>query len=176
MSNPIGFNQLFNKGDFQSGLDELKRLIGAVKEEITLAEKAAKDFSTTMGGNLKAQVASLSSTNANLDGELKKVRADFDALKQSVATTTTTLNQYKVVNDKLGTQVTELEKKLKDQTTTQDKLSNTTKKSTINFGQLSQAMIGVASGAELIYNGIVTLKEQFVLALQSTMEFETSMK
>jgi uncharacterized coiled-coil DUF342 family protein len=68
----IGFDDLFNKSDFNSGLEALKNAIAAITKEIESTKTAADGFSKTMGEELKNKINQLSSASSNFDNELKK--------------------------------------------------------------------------------------------------------
>jgi TP901 family phage tail tape measure protein len=176
MANAIGFGELFNKEDFNSGLEGLKSKIAEITQAIEDTGKAADALNKALGGELKEKIVALSSSNKDLDNELKKVRGDFDALKKSVVEINTTLKKYKDANDKLKEKTKELKDKLKQQKEEQAALNKVNKQATINYGQLAQSVIGVASGAALLYKGISMLKEQITLAVKSTIDFEQAMK
>jgi TP901 family phage tail tape measure protein len=176
MANAIGFGELFNKEDFNSNLEALKGKIEAISKAIDETATASNKLNTALGGELKEKVNTLTSSNSALDTELRKVRADFEAFKQTVASTKTTVDQYKTANDKLKEKVKEVETELKKLNATQKESGKVAKQATINYGQLSQSLIGVASGAALLYKGISMLKEQITLAVKSTIEFESVMK
>jgi TP901 family phage tail tape measure protein len=176
MANEIGFKQLFDKEDFDSNLTALKVKIAEVSQAISQTATAADTLNQVLGGELKTKIQALTSSHSALDSELRKVRADFEAFKQTVASTKTTVDQYKTANDKLKEKVKEVETESKKLNATQKESGKVAKQATINYGQLSQSLIGVASGAALLYKGISMLKEQFVAALKSTIEFESAMK
>jgi TP901 family phage tail tape measure protein len=172
----IGFDDLFNKSDFNSGLEALKNAIAAITKEIESTKTAADSFSKTMGEELKSKINQLASTSANFDNELKKVRADFEAFKQSVGQTNSTLDQYKKTNEDLTTKVKNLEEQTKKYTEAQKGASKAASDGGVTMKGLSQQLLGVASGAALVYRGVQMLKEQLVAAVKSTIEFEQAMK
>jgi chromosome segregation ATPase len=172
----IGFDDLFNKSDFNSGLEALKNAIAAITKEIESTKTAADGFSKTMGEELKNKINQLSSASSNFDTELKKVRADFEAFKQSVGQTNATLDQYKKTNEDLTNKVKNLEEQTKKYTEAQKGASKAASDGGVTMKGLSQQLLGVASGAALVYRGITMLKEQLVNAIKSTREFETAMK
>jgi TP901 family phage tail tape measure protein len=165
----IGFDDLFDKEGFNTGLKALKDAIAAITKEIESTKTAADGFSKTMGEELKNKINQLSSASSNFDNELKKVRADFEAFKQSVGQTKQVVNQYETANKSLTKEVNKLEQATKQ-------VTNTTKTSAVNFKGLSQQFLGVASGAALVYRGVQMLKEQLVAAVKSTIAFEKAMK
>jgi TP901 family phage tail tape measure protein len=172
----IGFDDLFNKSDFNSGLEALKNAIAAITKEIESTKTAADGFSKTMGEELKNKINQLSSASSNFDTELKKVRADFEAFKQSVGQTNATLDQYKKTNEDLTNKVKNLEEQTKKYTTAQQGASKAASEGGITMKGLSQQLLGVASGAALVYRGVQILKEQLVAAVKSSIEFEAIMK
>jgi TP901 family phage tail tape measure protein len=176
MANEIGFKQLFDKEDFDSNLTALKDKIAEVSKAISDTATAADSLNQVLGGELKTKIQALTTSHSALDTELKKVRADFEAFKQTVASTKTTVDQYKTANDKLKDKVKEVEKESQKLNTTQKESGKVAKQATINYGQLSQSLIGVASGAALLYKSISMLKEQITLAVKSTIDFEQAMK
>jgi TP901 family phage tail tape measure protein len=176
MANAIGFGELFNKEDFNSGLGALKELIVQINTALGKTSEAASALNTVLGGELKEKVNALTSSNSALDAELKKVKADFDEFKKSVSSTKTTINQYKGATEKLDKEVVKIENDFKKLNTTQKSLNSTTKVSSITMGQLSQSLIGVASGAALLYKGAVMLKDQFKQAYRSAIDFEKAIK
>jgi TP901 family phage tail tape measure protein len=176
MANAIGFGELFNKEDFNSNLEALKGKIEAISKAIDETATASSKLNQVLGGELKNKINTLTSSNSALDTELKKVREDFEAFKHTVASTKTTVDQYKTANDKLKDKVKEVETESKKLNNTQKDLGKTTKQSSISMGQLSQSLIGVASGAALLYRGITMLRDQISEAVKSTVEFESIMK
>jgi TP901 family phage tail tape measure protein len=172
----IGFDDLFNKSDFNSGLEALKNAIAAITKEIESTKTAADGFSKTMGEELKNKINQLSSASSNFDTELKKVRADFEAFKQSVGQTNATLDQYKKTNEDLTNKVKNLEEQTKKYTTAQQGASKAASEGGITMKGLSQQLLGVASGAALVYKGISMLKEQINEAVKSSIEFAAAMK
>jgi TP901 family phage tail tape measure protein len=172
----IGFDDLFNKSDFNSGLEALKNAIAAITKEIESTKTAADGFSKTMGEELKNKINQLSSASSNFDTELKKVRADFEAFKQSVGQTNATLDQYKKTNEDLTNKVKNLEEQTKKYTEAQKGASKAASDGGVTMKGLSQQLLGVASGAALVYRGITMLKEQLVAAVKSTIAFEKAMK
>jgi TP901 family phage tail tape measure protein len=172
----IGFDDLFNKSDFNSGLEALKNAIAAITKEIESTKTAADGFSKTMGEELKNKINQLSSASSNFDTELKKVRADFEAFKQSVGQTNATLDQYKKTNEDLTNKVKNLEEQTKKYTEAQKGASKAASDGGVTMKGLSQQLLGVASGAALVYRGVQILKEQLVAAVKSSIEFEAIMK
>jgi TP901 family phage tail tape measure protein len=176
MANAIGFGELFNKGDFDANLSALKAKISEISEAINATATAANTLNTVLGGELKSKINLLATSSTTLDTELKKVRADFEAFKQTVASTKTTVDQYKNANDKLKEKVKEVETESKKLNATQKESGKVAKTASINYGQLSQSLIGVASGAALLYRGITMLRDQISEAVKSSIEFESVMK
>jgi TP901 family phage tail tape measure protein len=172
----IGFDDLFNKSDFNSGLEALKNAIAAITKEIESTKTAADGFSKTMGEELKNKINQLSSASSNFDTELKKVRTDFEAFKQSVGQTNATLDQYKKTNEDLTNKVKNLEEQTKKYTEAQKGASKAASDGGVTMKGLSQQLLGVASGAALVYRGVQMLKEQLVAAVKSSIEFEAIMK
>jgi TP901 family phage tail tape measure protein len=172
----IGFDDLFDKEGFNTGLKALKDAIDAITRTINETKTVADGFSKTMGEELKNKINQLSSTSSNFDTELKKIRADFEAFKQSVAQTNNTLDQYKKTNEDLTNKVKNLEEQTKKYTTAQQGASKAASEGGITMKGLSQQLLGVASGAALVYKGISMLKEQILLAINSAIDFEKAMK
>jgi phosphate uptake regulator len=129
-----------------------------------------------MGEELKNKINQLSSASSNFDTELKKVRADFEAFKQSVGQTNATLDQYKKTNEDLTNKVKNLEEQTKKYTEAQKGASKAASDGGVTMKGLSQQLLGVASGAALVYRGVQMLKEQLVAAVKSTIAFEKAMK
>jgi TP901 family phage tail tape measure protein len=172
----IGFDDLFDKEGFNSGLKALKDAIDAITRTINETKIAADGFSKTMGEELKNKINQLASTSANFDNELKKIRSDFEAFKQSVAQTNNTLDQYKKTNEELSNKVKKLEEETKKYAEAQKGANKAASDGGVTMKGLSQQLLGVASGAALVYRGITILKEQISAAVDSTIAFEKAMK
>jgi chromosome segregation ATPase len=133
-------------------------------------------LSQSLGDELKNRINALSSASSNLDAEIKKLRADTEAFKQTAAQTDAVLTQYKKANEELTEKVKKLEEETKKYTNTQKDASKAAGQGGVTFTGLSQSLVGVASGAALVYKGVQMLKEQLTLAVKSTIEFEQAMK
>jgi phage host-nuclease inhibitor protein Gam len=86
------------------------------------------------------------------------------------------LDQYKKTNEDLTNKVKNLEEQTKKYTEAQKGASKAASDGGVTMKGLSQQLLGVASGAALVYRGVQMLKEQLVAAVKSTIEFEQAMK
>jgi TP901 family phage tail tape measure protein len=169
MSSPIGFDKLFNAKSFDDGTTQIAKYIERITDEITKAEIAADDLTKVMGKQLKAEIAQLSSASQLLTKDMQDMATKMNNFKTATSNTKKVISDYEKENEKLRKEL----EKLKE---TQDGVEKSTKKAGSSFKGMAQTMLGVASGAALMYSGIRILKEQLVLAVKSTMEFEQAMK
>lgn len=176
MSKQIGFNELFNKASFDQGVSELVKVIGKITEEIELAELAGRMLSETLGRKVKAEIASLSATSKTLSKDIADITAKMDAFKATNIKITETTKAYEKEVDRLTKELEKLKKSQEGVNNETTKASKATSSAKNNFGQMSQALLGVAAGAALVHKGITILKDQLVKAVESTIAFEKVMK
>ena len=176
MSEQIKFSDLIDKSSFEVGSAEIARILKKITEEITEAAKAADGLSSTMGESLKSDISSLSGTSKTLASDMANVQKKMDEFKTTTTNTAKVLSDYEKENKKLKDELTKLNKELKEGTEVQNKSNKSKNEGALSAKGLAQSFLGVASGAALLYKGVQVLKEQFVLALKSTMDFEQAMK
>lgn len=169
MSNPIGFDKLFDAGSFDAGTKKIAEYIERITDEITKAEIAADDLTKVMGKQLKAEIAQLSSASKMLSKDMQVMAQKMNDFKTTTSNTKKVLSDYERENEKLRKELEKLK------TAQQDVGKETTKAGT-SFKGAAQAMLGLASGAALVYSGIRVLREQLILAVKSTIAFEKAMK
>jgi TP901 family phage tail tape measure protein len=169
MSNLIGFDKLFDSGSFDKGTQQLAKFLERITDEITKAEIAADDLTKALGAKLKQEISQLSSVSKNLSKEMLDMNNKMSQFQSTVSNTKKVISDYEKENARLRTEL----EKLKN---AQTQVNTTTQKAGLNFGQAAQSLLGVATGAALVHQGIQTLKNQLVLAVQSTLEFEQAMK
>lgn len=169
MSNPIGFDKLFNVKTFDEGTSKIVDYLKRITAEIALAEGAADRFASAIGKQLKDDITKLSSSSKTLSKDMQDMSKKMNDFKATTSNTKKVLSDYERENEKLR-------KKLEKLKTAQSNVGKETKKAGISFKGAAQAMLGLASGAALVYTGIRILKEQLVLAVKSTIEFEKAMK
>lgn len=176
MAKKITGQDLFDVSSFDQATQQIVGLIKSITEEIGKAKQASGQLSETLGKSLKAEIEKITSSSKSLEKELSEVKAKFDNLKSTVSNTNDVIKKYEQENKKLETELKKVQEELKKVGTEQTKTNKTQKEGSISAAGLSQSLIGVASGAALVYKGISLLREQLTLAVKSTMEFETAMK
>lgn len=169
MSKQIGFDRLFDAQSFDAGTTQLVKYLNRITEEINKAKNSASQFAKIMGAELKKEIAQLSSTSANLAKKMQDITQKMNDFKVATSNTKKVISDYEKENEKLRKELENLKKAQQD-------VTNTTKNKSQVMGQLRQSLIGVASGATILHNGIQILKEQLTLAVKSTIEFEQAMK
>jgi TP901 family phage tail tape measure protein len=169
MSDQIKFNDLFNAQSFDDGTKEIARYIGLITDKINEAKGAANQLTASLGKELKNEIAQLSTQSQNLAKDMADMANKMANFQQTTSNTKKVLSDYEKENEKLKKQLQQLK-------TAQEGNTKAAKDSTTAFTTKLKSMIGLASGAAIVYKGITILTEQFKLALKSTMEFETAMK
>jgi len=169
MSDQIKFDDLFNAKSFDDGTKAIAQYIGLITEKIKEAKGEADKLTTTLGSQLKTDISQLSSESKNLSREMQDVANKMANFKQTTSDTKKVISDYEKENEKLRKELERL-KVAQEGNTKASKASGTA------FTTQLQSMIGLASGAAIVYKGITILTEQFKLALKSTMEFEQAMK
>lgn len=176
MAKKITGQDLFDVGSFNEATGQIVQLIKSITDEIGKAKQASGQLSAELGKSLKAEIEKITSTSKNLEQELAKVTKKFNDLKTTVTTSNDVIKKYESENKKLETQLKKVQEGLKKLGKEQTTTNKTQKDGGVSAKGLTQSLIGVASGAALVYKGIVLLKDQLILAVKSTMEFETAMK
>jgi hypothetical protein len=169
MSNLIGFDKLFDSGSFDKGTQQLAKFLERITDEITKAEIAADDLTKALGTKLKQQIQGLASSSATLARDIQNINNQMNQFQQTTLATQQVISNYQRENARLTAELNRLQN-------AQTQVNNTTRSSGVSFGQLSQSFLGVATGAALVHQGIQTLKNQIIEAVQSTIEFEKVMK
>lgn len=176
MAKKITGQDLFDVSSFDQATQQIVGLIGKINQAINGAKGEVDKLSTKLGTDLKNQINNVSSSSDKLEKELADVKTKFEQLKTTVSTSNTVIKNYEEENKKLEAQL----KKVKEESTkyanSQKEVNKSQKEGGLTSAGLSQSLLGVASGAALVYKGISLLKEQLSLAVKSTMEFETAMK
>lgn len=176
MSKQIEFNELFNKASFDQGVSELVKVIGKITEEIELAELAGRMLSETLGKKVKAEINALSAVSKTLSKDIADITAKMDKFKATTVQLDATTKEYKKEVDRLTSELNKLKTAQTQVNNETSKTTSATKQASINFAGLSQALLGVGAGAAIVHRGITILKDQLLLAVQSTIEFEKIMK
>jgi TP901 family phage tail tape measure protein len=169
MSNLIGFDKLFDSGSFDKGTAQLAKFLERITDEITKAEIAAEDLTKALGARLKKEISQLSTASKDLNKDMLEMNKKMAEFQSTVSNTRKVLSDYEKENARLRNELEKLK-------TAQDNVNKTTKSAGISIGQMSQAFLGVATGAALVHQGITTLKNQIILAVDSMLEFEQAMK
>ena len=169
MSDVIGFDKLFNAGSFDEGTRTIAQYIERITYQIGEAKKAADQLTVSLGKQLKDDIAQLSAQSQNLSKDMADMANKMANFQQTTSNTKKVLSDYEKENEKLKKQLQQLK-------TAQEGNTKAAKDSTAAFTTKLKSMIGLASGAAIVYKGIQIMTEQFKLALKSTMEFETAMK
>ena len=173
--NPIGFNELFND-NLNKGLEEIKTTIIAINTALAGTKSEADKFAQAVGSDLKGKIDAITSSSSNLDAELKKVKADFEAFKNATAQTNATIDAYKKTTEDLTQKTKKLEEELKKAKTGVEGVGKAKKSASIDAKQLAQSLIGVGTQTALVYKGIQMLGQQLVKAFKSAMDFEVAIK
>jgi TP901 family phage tail tape measure protein len=169
MSDQIKFNDLFNAQSFDDGTKEIARYIGLITEQIGEAKKAADTLTIALGAELKKEISQLSTQSKTLAKDMADMANKMANFQQTTSNTKKVLSDYEKENEKLRKELEKLK-------VAQEGTTKATKASGTAFTTQLQSMLGLASGAAIVYRGITILTEQFKLALKSTMEFEVAMK
>lgn len=176
MAKKITGQDLFDVSSFDQATQQIVGLIGKINEAIKGAKGEVDKLSTKLGTDLKNQITNVSSSSDKLEKELADVKTKFGQLKTTVSTSNDVIKKYEEENKKLETQLRKVKEEATKYSNAQKEVSKSQKTSGITSAGLTQSLIGVASGAALVFKGITLLKEQLILAVKSTMEFETAMK
>jgi TP901 family phage tail tape measure protein len=169
MSNPIGFDKLFDAGSFDAGTKKIAEYIERITDEITKAEIAADDLTKVMGKQLKAEIAQLSSASKMLSKDMQVMAQKMNDFKTTTSNTKKVLSDYERENEKLRKELERLKN-------AQTGVSKETAKAGVSFKTTAQSMLGLAGGAAMVYSGIRILKEQLIVAGKAVMEFDQAMK
>jgi len=172
----IKFNDLIDKGDFDSGSKEIAKSLSLITAEIEEARKKAQSFSAILGQNLKTQISNLSTTSKKLAEDMGKMEKKMNDFKSATSNTTKVISDYEKENKKLRKELDNLNKKIKENTTAQQGSNKASTAGATSIKNLAGSMIGLAGGTALIYRGIQGFKEQLTLAIKSTIDFEKAMK
>jgi TP901 family phage tail tape measure protein len=173
--NPIGFKELFND-DLNAGLIQIKATIEEINKALAGTKSEADKFAQAVGSDLKGKIDAITSSSSNLDGELKKVKTDFETFKNATAQTKATIDAYKKTTEDLTQKTKKLEEELKKAKTGVEGVGKAKKSASIDAKQLAQSLIGVGTQTALVYKGIQILGQQLVEAFKSTMTFEKAIK
>jgi TP901 family phage tail tape measure protein len=173
--NPIGFKELFND-DLNAGLIQIKATIQEINKALAGTKSEADKFAQAVGSDLKGKIDAITSSSSNLDAELKKVKADFEAFKNATAQTNATIDAYKKTTEDLTQKTKKLEEELKKAKTGVEGVGKAKKSASIDAKQLAQSLIGVGTQTALVYKGIQMLGQQLVKAFKSAMDFEVAIK
>jgi TP901 family phage tail tape measure protein len=169
MSDVIGFDKLFNASSFDEGTKLIAQYIQRITEQIGLAKGAADQLTASLGKELKNEIAQLSAQSQNLAKDMADMANKMANFQQTTSNTKKVLSDYEKENEKLRKELERLK-------VAQEGTTKATKASGTAFTKQLQSMLGLASGAAIVYRGITMLTEQFKLALASTMKFEQAMK
>jgi len=169
MSNLIGFDKLFDASSFDAGTKQLAKFLERITDEITKAEIAADDLTKALGTKLRQQIQSLASSSRTLANDIQNINNQMNQFQQTTLATQQVISNYQRENARLTAELNRLQN-------AQTQVNTTTSSTSTNFKGLTQSLLGVASGAALVHQGIQFLKDQLVLAVKSTIEFEKIMK
>jgi TP901 family phage tail tape measure protein len=169
MSNLIGFDKLFDSGSFDKGTQQLAKFLERITDEITKAEIAADDLTKALGAKLRQEISQLSSASKDLNKQMVDMNNKMSQFQSTVSNTKKVISDYERENARLRTEL----EKLKN---AQDNVKKSNEGAGTSFKNVAQSLLGVATGAALIHQGLMTLKNQLILAVQSTLEFEQAMK
>tara|TARA_R110000850_G_scaffold275955_1_gene416415 strand:- start:5418 stop:8735 length:3318 start_codon:yes stop_codon:yes gene_type:complete len=169
MSELIGFNKLFDAGSFDAGTSKIAEYIRKITDEIKQAETAANGLAKAMGKQLQTDINALSSSSKKLAADMQTMAQKMNDFKTTTSNTKKVISDYEKENEILRKELIKLK-------LAQEGVGKAAKATGTSFKGASQAILGVASGAALLYSGIRVLKEQLVLAVKSAMEFEQAMK
>lgn len=175
-SNKVEFDKLFDKESFDTGVSELVKVIANITLEINKAETAGAQLSVLFGTKLKKEISEISATSKTLASDLAKMTAKMDNYKAKTAGVEKVTKEYKAEAARLTAELDKLKASQEKTNKETDKGAAAAKGASTSYKGLAQSLLGVASGAALVYGGIRTLKEQIVLAVQSTIAFEKTMK
>jgi TP901 family phage tail tape measure protein len=176
MAKKITGQDLFDVSSFDQATQQIVGLIGKINEAIKGAKGEVDKLSTKLGTDLKNQITNVSSSSDKLEKELADVKTKFEQLKTTVSTSNNVIKKYEEENKKLETQLRKVKEEATKYSNAQKEVSKSQKTSGITSAGLTQSLIGVASGAALVYRGITLLKDQLMLAVKSTIDFEKAMK
>lgn len=176
MAKKITGQDLFDVSSFDQATQQIVGLIGKINEAIKGAKGEVDKLSTKLGTDLKNQITNVSSSSDKLEKELADVKTKFEQLKTTVSTSNDVIKKYEEENKKLETQLRKVKEEATKYSNAQKEVSKSQKTSGITSAGLTQSLIGVASGAALVYKGIALLKDQLMLAVKSTIDFEKAMK
>ena len=176
MAQQIGFNELFNKASFDQGVSELVTVLSKITEEIKQAETAGKGLAQALGTQLKKDIASLSSASNKLSKDIADITAKMNNFKETNIKIDKVTREYQKEVEKLTKELEKLKQAQEKVNNETNKTTSTTSAAKNGFGQVTQALMGVAAGAALVYRGVTTLNNQLRLAVESTIAFEKVMK
>jgi TP901 family phage tail tape measure protein len=176
MAKKITGQDLFDVASFDQATQQITALIGNITKAIEASKSASAQLSTTLGNELKKEISTLTAQSQNLSKEFTDLQNKFNNFKQGISSTNDTIKKYEKTNKELEDQLKKVKGELDKVKNSTDGVGKSSKNTSLSSGKLSQALIGVASGAALVYKGISLLKEQLELAVKSTIEFEKAMK
>jgi TP901 family phage tail tape measure protein len=176
MSQTIGFNDLFDKSSFDAGVTSLVGVIAQITVELKAAQNSASALASTLGAGLKKHISELSSQSRTLSKDIQDINTKMNQFKQTTAQTDIVIGAYEKETEKLTNELNKLKLAQEKANGEVAKAGKTAGGAKVNFSGLSQSLIGVASGAALVYRGVTILANQLKLAVQSTLEFEVQMK
>lgn len=176
MAKQIEFESLFNKGSFDAGVADLVKVIGKITEEIELAELAGKMLSETLGKKLKTEISALSSVSKTLSKDLLEMTKKMEDYKAKTIQIDKITEEYKKETEKLTKELEKLKLAQEKANKETEKAEPVAKKAKNVYAGLSQSLLGVASGAAIVFKGISFLGNQLISATQSAIAFEKVMK
>jgi TP901 family phage tail tape measure protein len=176
MAKKITGQDLFDVSSFDQATQQIIGLIGKINQAISGAKGEVDKLSTKLGTDLKNQINNVNSSSDKLEKELADVKTKFDQLKTTVSTSSDVIKKYEQENKRLEDQLKKVKEESTKYATSQQGVNKAQKEGGVTGAGLAQSLIGVASGAALVYKGISTLKEQLTLAVKSTIDFEKAMK
>ena len=176
MSDKISFNDLIDKGSFDAGIRYLVENLELITVSIKESKEAADEFARAMGLQLKKEIGQLSATSKQLAKDMADMEAKMQQFKQTTSNTNKVISDYEKENERLRKELEKLKTAIDQVNQATDKTKKSKASATIETKRLAQSMLGLASGAALVYRGIEVLRNQLVLAVRSMLEFEQAMK
>ena len=176
MAKQIEFESLFNKGSFDAGVSELVKVIANITLEINKAETAGNQLSKLFGEKLKGEIASISSVSKTLSKDLLEMTKKMEDYKAKTIQIDKITEEYKKETEKLTKELEKLKLAQEKANKETEKAEPVAKKAKNVYAGLSQSLLGVASGAAIVFKGISFLGNQLISATQSAIAFEKVMK
>src|SRR3990167_1025825 len=108
MSQTIGFNNLFDKGSFDSGVTALVGVISQITKELETAKTAAGGLASVLGASLKKDIKDLSSQSKTLAKDIQDISNKMNQFKQTTAQTDAVIKAYEKETERLRTELEKL--------------------------------------------------------------------